>query len=180
MKALRQHLPRLAHWRTCSRALPPPFPLSQRRGRASANFLMPPAKTQGRNGPLRSAHKVRSISVPCADDGPYDFGGATGAYEEGDQSTRFLSREALLAAVVACWQTHYPAGRVLIEGEVRVIEPQPILAGPAEIMERRNTLHAECEALSAGSPARYLGKYRTDRADGRACLGQSAVRGARC
>ena len=46
-----------------------------------------------------------------------------------------------------CWQTHYPAGRVLIEGEVRVIEPQPILAGPAEIMERKNTLHAECEAL---------------------------------
>ena len=46
-----------------------------------------------------------------------------------------------------CWQTHYPAGRVLIEGEVRVIEPQPILAGPAEIMERINTLHAECEAL---------------------------------
>ena len=47
-----------------------------------------------------------------------------------------------------CWQTHYPAGRVLIEGE-GVIEPQPILAGPAEIMERINTLHAECEALGS-------------------------------
>ena len=38
-------------------------------------------------------------------DGPYDFGGATGAYEEGDQSTRFLSREALLADALPCRQS---------------------------------------------------------------------------
>ncbi len=55
-------------------------------------------------------------TTPKGGDGPFDFGGNTGAYHEGDESTRFLSKEALLLAAEACWQKHYPEGKVLIEG----------------------------------------------------------------
>jgi hypothetical protein len=81
------------------------------------------------------------------DDGPYGCGGAMGAYKAGEESTRFLSREVLIAAVEACWQSHYPQAKVLIEGENCVIEPQAVLIGPKEIKDRINVLYAECEAL---------------------------------
>ncbi len=80
-------------------------------------------------------------------DGPFDFGGNTGAYHEGDESTRFLSKEALLAAAEACWQKHFPEGKVLIEGEPRVIEPQPVLVGPQNIKDRINSIWELCEKL---------------------------------
>ena len=80
-------------------------------------------------------------------DGPYDFGGAMGAYSEGDESTRFLSADRLRDAALACWQTHYPKAKVLIEGEVNCYMPQPIWAGPPEIEARVNAIWVECEGL---------------------------------
>ncbi len=67
-------------------------------------------------------------------DGPYDdpeeiASGYHGCYSAGDMSTRFLSKESLPEAALACWQTHFPKASVLIEGEPCVIEPQPILVG---------------------------------------------------
>ena len=86
------------------------------------------------------------------EDGPYDSPeeiaeGYHGSYHEGSESTRFLSREALLAAAEACWQKHFPLGKVLIEGEPRVLEPQPVLVGPQSIKDRINSIWELCEKL---------------------------------
>jgi hypothetical protein len=86
------------------------------------------------------------------EDGPYDSPedvacGYLGSYHEGSTSTRFLSKESLLEAALACWQKQFPNASVLIEGEPGVIEPQPILVGPQSIKDRINSIWELCEKL---------------------------------
>jgi hypothetical protein len=72
----------------------------------------------------------------------------THPYKAGETSHRFLSKAALLKAAAACWKTHFPSARFLIEGDPSASEPQWIISGPEDVKERVNALFAECERLN--------------------------------
>ena len=71
----------------------------------------------------------------------------TNPYKAGETSSRFFSKAALLKAAIACWKTHFPNARFLIEGDPSTIEPQWILDGPEDVRVRVNALFEECERL---------------------------------
>lgn len=72
--------------------------------------------------------------------------GDRGYYKPGDTSSRFWSLDALRTAAIEQWQIEFPDALLLIQGVRHVYDPQPVLAGPPEIVDRLNNIVDRCEA----------------------------------
>jgi len=68
-------------------------------------------------------------------------------YRAGETSGRFCSKAALHAAAIACYQSHFPGARFLIEGDPGTYDPQYILDGPERIVDVVNGIFQRCEEL---------------------------------
>lgn len=69
-------------------------------------------------------------------------------WSPGDMTTRYRSKEDAIKVAKEKWREIAPEAKALIEGEIYVAEPQPILDGlPKEIMDELNGMFDTCEAL---------------------------------
>lgn len=66
-------------------------------------------------------------------------------WKPGDECPAFLDKEPLIAAAMASWKTLYPHADILVLGQRVVAEPQRILAGPKDVMDRVNDWYDEME-----------------------------------
>jgi hypothetical protein len=61
-----------------------------------------------------------------------------GDWEAGERTNKFFSEERLKEVAIVKYKLLFPGATILVDGRNGVCDPQPILDGPAEIMETAN------------------------------------------
>lgn len=67
-------------------------------------------------------------------------------FVEGEEIGFFFDRERAVKGAIATYKKMFPSAVILVEGDIGVYEPQPILDGPPEDMKALNALVERAEA----------------------------------
>lgn len=72
---------------------------------------------------------------------------SSAGYQKGEESTRFFSRRAVIAAARKQFKIHFPKATILVLGRSAYCSPQEILVGPKEFKDKINVLSKEYDKL---------------------------------
>lgn len=68
-------------------------------------------------------------------------------YVVGEESGRFYDEETMKVWAVRTCKKHFPDADILVYGDRAVVEPQPILFGPNDLMQEVNKMYARGEEI---------------------------------
>lgn len=68
-------------------------------------------------------------------------------YKEGEQTSRFTDKNLLIVEAIKEFAKNSHGYEILIEGESAVCDPQRMLVGPEEMMEKANSIWEEFESF---------------------------------
>src|SRR3990172_9893739 len=74
--------------------------------------------------------------------------GKGSGYHAGMEWHGFDSQEAIIKLAKQTYKEHFPHANILISGSIAVADPQPVLDGPAEFMERVNKWVEEADRIN--------------------------------
>jgi len=68
-------------------------------------------------------------------------------YKKGSQVNAWESREEIIEEALRAYKTHFPAAKLLVEGQHSYVDPHLVLDGPAITMRKCNDIYDSCEAI---------------------------------
>jgi len=86
-------------------------------------------------------------------------------YKTGEQSERFFSRDAVIKAALECWQKHWPKADILILGDLHILDPQEILAGPEPLKSDINAIVERCHSTGYYDTLQHNDEHKVLRRD---------------